>query len=86
MTNRARLPFLIRISTICDSYDNAIAEALNGTLHRPWRTRRQLEIMIIEWIEWYNRRLHSEIGNIPPAECETLWYLQRDLAETVGKY
>jgi len=43
-----------------------MAEALNGTfkaelvtLHRPWRTRRQLELAILEWINWYNhRRLH----------------------------
>ena len=47
------------IGTIGDSYDNAMAEALNGTfkaelvkLHGPWRTRRQLEIAIIEWIDW----------------------------------
>lgn len=82
------------IGTIGDSYDNAMVEALNGTfkaelvkLHGPWRTRHQLEIAIIEWIDWYNhRRLHSEIGNIPPAECETLWYHQHDLAETAGKH
>lgn len=82
------------IGTIGDPYDNAMAEALNGTfkaelvkLHGPWRTRHQLEIAIIEWIDWYNhRRLHSEIGNIPPAECETLWYHQHDLAETAGKH
>ena len=80
------------IGTIGDSYDNAMAEALNGTfkaelikLHGPWRTRRQLEIAIIEWIDWYNhRRLHSEIGDIPPAEHETHWYRQHDLAPVAG--
>jgi len=53
-----------------DSYDNAMAEALNGSykhelvkLHGPWRTRAALEFRSIEWIEWYNhRRLHREIG------------------------
>ena len=47
------------VGTVGDSYDNAMAEALNGTfkaeliaLHGPWRTRRQLEIAIVEWIDW----------------------------------
>jgi transposase InsO family protein len=65
-----------------DSYDNAMAESLNGTfkaelikLHGPWRTRDATEIAIIEWIDWYNAvRLHSEIGDIPPAEHEANWY------------
>jgi putative transposase len=65
-----------------DSYDNAMAESLNGTfkaelikLHRPWRTRDATEIAIIEWIDWYNTvRLHGEIGDIPPAEHEADWY------------
>lgn len=61
---------------------HAVAEALNGTfkselvkLHGPWRTRSQLEIAIIEWIDWYNGlRLHREIGDIPPAEHKAHWY------------
>ena len=80
------------IGTVGDSYDNAMAEALNGTfkaelvtLHGPWRSRRQLEIAIIEWIDWYNhRRLHSEIGDTPPAEHEQNWYRQQDLAHAAG--
>jgi len=72
------------IGSVGDSYDNAMAEALNGTfkaelvkLHGPWRTRRQLEIAIIEWIDWYNgARLHGEIGDVPPADHEIDWYLQ----------
>ena len=80
------------VGTVGDSYDNAMAEALNGTfkaelvtLHGPWRTRRDLELAVVEWIDWYNhRRLHSEIGDVPPAEHETLWYLQQDLAVQAG--
>ena len=80
------------VGTVGDSYDNAMAEALNGTfkaefvtLHDPWRTRRDLEIAIVEWIDWYNhRRLHSELGDVPPAEHETAWYLQQDLALHAG--
>ena len=74
-----------------DSYDNAMAESLNGTfkaelikLHGPWRTRDATEIAIIEWIDWYNAvRLHSEIGDIPPAEHEANWYLQKPAATAV---
>jgi transposase InsO family protein len=70
------------IGSVGDSYDNAMAEALNGTfkaelvkLHGPWRTRAQLETAIINWIYWYNEtRLHGEIGDIPPAELEATWY------------
>ena len=41
---------------------------------RPWRTRSQLEIAIVEWVGWYNhRRLHSSLGDIPPAEFEDLY-------------
>jgi putative transposase len=70
------------IGSVGDSYDNAMAESLNGTfkaelvhLHGPWRTRVELETAIINWIYWYNEtRLHGEIGDIPPAEYEHLWY------------
>lgn len=80
------------VGSVGDSYDNAMAESLNGTfkaeligLHGPWRSRRDLEIAIIEWIDWYNhRRLHTEIGDIPPAEHEQIWYRQQDLALAAG--
>ena len=70
------------IGTVGDSYDNAMAEALNGSfkaelieLQGPWRTRRELEIAIVKWIDWYNhRRLHSAIGDVPPAEHENAWH------------
>jgi putative transposase len=71
------------IGSVGDSYDNAMAEALNGSfkaefvyLHGPWRTRGQFERSAIDWIDWYNtRRLHSAIGDIPPVEHEADWYL-----------
>ena len=73
------------IGTVGDSYDNAMAEALNGTfkaelvaIQGPWRTKAQLEWAIIEWISWYNHsRLHSEIGDLPPAEYAADWYRQQ---------
>lgn len=72
------------IGTVGDSYDNAMAEALNGTYKAelirrqgPWRTRTAAEFATIEWIDWYNTaRLHTEIGDIPPLEHEAQW--QRD--------
>jgi putative transposase len=72
------------IGTVGDSYDNAMAEALNGTYKAelirprgPWRTRAQAEFATIEWIDWYNTaRLHGEIGHVPPAEHEALWHTQ----------
>lgn len=78
------------IGTVGDSYDNAMAEALNGTfkaelvsLHGPWRTRAELERAIIDWIYWYNEtRLHGEIGDCPPAEYEHLWYTYNQPALT----
>lgn len=67
-----------------DSYDNALAESTIGQIkaeliHRrgPWHTTDQLEFAIFEYIEWWNhRRLHGEIGMIPPAEQEVTYYAQ----------
>ena len=63
-----------------DSYDNAMAEALNSLFKAelirnkgPWHRIDDLEIAVAEYIDWYNhRRLHGEIGLIPPVEYETL--------------
>ncbi|MGW3738237.1 integrase core domain-containing protein [Streptomyces sp. NPDC005148] len=43
---------------------------------RPWKTLSQVELATAEWIDWYcHRRLHGEIGHIPPGEYETNYYL-----------
>ncbi|MBG6226793.1 putative transposase [Arthrobacter sp. CAN_A2] len=65
-----------------DSYDNAMAEALNSLFKAelirnlgPWKGIDDLEIAVAEYIDWYNhRRLHGEIGHIPPVEAETNFY------------
>jgi len=70
------------IGSVGDSYDNSMAESLNGIYKTelvkpagPWRTFDQLEYATFEWVEWYNtRRLHEQIGMIPPAEKETTYY------------
>jgi len=68
-----------------DSYDNALAETLNGlykteVIHRrgPWRTRDAVEYATLEWVDWFNNRRRLEpIGNIPPAEFEAAYYRQQ---------
>ncbi|SPF78108.1 hypothetical protein PRI8871_00699 [Pseudoprimorskyibacter insulae] len=65
-----------------DSYDNALAETINGlfkaeVIHRPgpWRSFEAVEYATLGWVDWFNnRRLLEHIGNIPPAEAETDFY------------
>jgi putative transposase len=65
-----------------DSYDNALAESQIGLYkteligpRRPWRNPEEVEIETLEWVDWFNnRRLHSEIGYVPPAEFEAAYY------------
>jgi putative transposase len=67
-----------------DSYDNALAETINGlykteVIHKrgPWRTVDDVEYATLEWVDWFNhRRLLEPIGNIPPAELELAYYRQ----------
>jgi putative transposase len=67
-----------------DSYDNALAETINGLykaelIHRraPWKTKESLEIGTLEWVSWFNHhRLLAPIGYIPPAEAEDNYYRQ----------
>ena len=70
-----------------DSYDNALAETINGLykaelIHRraPWRSREAVEIATLEWVTWFNHhRLLEPIGYITPAEAEANYY--RNLAD-----
>jgi len=65
-----------------DSYDNALAESINGLFKTeviwrrgPWRSAEAVELATLEWVDWFNnRRLLSPIGNIPPAEAEEKYY------------
>mgnify|MGYP001806756377 CR=1 FL=1 len=71
------------VGSVGDSYDNAMAETVNGlfkaeVIHRggPWRTCEQVELATLKWVDWFNtRRLLEPIGNIPPAEAEANYYL-----------
>ena len=67
-----------------DSYDNALAETINGLyktelIHRraPWKTVESLELATLAWVTWFNhQRLLKPLGHIPPAEAENLYYQQ----------
>lgn len=70
-----------------DSFDNALAETVNGLYKTelirrrgPWRTLDQVELATAGWVQWWNeRRLHGACGDIPPAEYEAAYH--RALAE-----
>ena len=70
------------VGSVGDSYDNALAETINGlykaeVIHKrgPWRSFEAVEFATLEWVDWFNkRRLLEPIGNIPPAEAEAKYY------------
>ena len=74
------------VGSVGDSYDNALAETINGlykaeVIHRrgPWRSFEAVEYATLEWVDWFNhRRLLEPIGNIPPAEAEERYYATLD--------
>jgi len=67
-----------------DSYDNALAETINGLykaelIHRrgPWKSVESVELATLEWVSWFNhQRLMEPLGYIPPAEAEANYYRQ----------
>ena len=77
------------IGSIGDSFDNAMAETMNGLYKTelirrqgPWRNVEHVELATLAWVEWFNnQRLHGELGDIPPAEFEANYYA-RSRAET----
>lgn len=74
------------VGSVGDSYDNALAETINGLykaelIHRrgPWRSFEAVEFATLTWVDWFNnRRLLEPIGNIPPAEAEERYYTMLD--------
>jgi putative transposase len=74
------------VGSVGDSYDNALAETINGlykaeVIHRrgPWRNFEAVEFATLEWVDWFNnRRLLEPIGNIPPAEAEARYHAMLD--------
>jgi transposase InsO family protein len=84
------------IGTVGDSYDNALAETVNGYYKTelvrgparsgPWKTVEDLELATLGWVHWHNtRRLHGYLGDVPPAEFEQAFYAdQTDHDQLVG--
>lgn len=71
------------VGSVGDSYDNALAETINGlykaeVIHKQsWKNREAVELATLTWVDWFNhRRLLEPIGNIPPAEAEAVYYRQ----------
>jgi putative transposase len=75
-----------------DSYDNALAETINGLyktelIHKrgPWKTTESVELATLQWVHWYNHtRLLEPIGKIPPVEAEANYYRQLVEQSTVA--
>ncbi|MGB5016605.1 MAG: integrase core domain-containing protein, partial [Candidatus Nanopelagicales bacterium] len=82
------------IGSVGDAYDNALAESTiglftteavskNNPFHAgPFKTIAHVEYATMGWVDWYNnRRLHSTLGNIPPAEFETNYYATKEASQ-----
>lgn len=75
-----------------DSFDNALAETINGLYKTeviwrrgPWKNVDDVEYATMEWVDWFNnRRLLEPIGDIPPAEYETLYWMGNDGTDRVA--
>ena len=69
-----------------DSFDNALAEAVNGLYKAeligprgPWRTAGQVELATLAWVGWWNQhRLHGALDHIPPTEHEAIYYREHN--------
>jgi transposase InsO family protein len=74
------------VGSVGDSYDNALAETINGLYKTevigrrgPWRSLEAVEFATLEWVDWFNnRRIFEPIGNMPPAEAEARYYQSLD--------
>jgi putative transposase len=80
------------VGSVGDSYDNALAESVislfkTEVIRRcgPWRSIDEVEIAVLEWVDWYNnRRLLGPIGYVPPAEYETAYYQRQETPAAVA--
>jgi transposase InsO family protein len=78
------------VGSIGDSYDNALAETVNGLFkteiiypNGPWRNLEEVEFATLEWVDWFNnRRLLGPIGDIPPVEFEQMYYERSEVPAT----
>jgi transposase InsO family protein len=80
------------VGSVGDSYDNALAETINGLYKAeviwrkgPWRSFEAVEFATLEWVDWFNnRRLLEPIGNVPPAEAEAAYYASLEVPAQIA--
>jgi putative transposase len=80
----AELGAIPSIGSVGDSFDNALAETVNGLYKTeliygpeqgPWRSVEVVELATLQWVHWYNHtRLHGYLGDTPPAEFEDVYH------------
>ena len=88
----AEIGALPSIGSVGDSFDNALAETVNGLYKTelirrrgPWRNVDEVELATLEWVHWFNTsRLHSTLDDVPPAEFEAAYYRRLKTTEPVG--
>ena len=90
----AELGAVPSIGSVGDSYDNALAETVNGLYKAeliygpeqgPWRTVEAVELATLGWVAWYNtQRLHGYLDDLPPAEFEDAYHAHRTDQQLVG--
>ena len=88
----AKADVVASVGSVGDSYDNAMAEAFNSLFKAelvrnkgPWNGIDNLEIAVAEYIDWYNhRRLHGELGLVPPVEYEALHHAHQPAWQAAG--
>ena len=80
------------VGSVGDSYDNALAETINGLYkaeviwrQRSWQSVSAVEMATLRWVDWFNNhRLFGPIGHIPPAEAEANYYADREILVMVA--
>ncbi len=90
----AELGVVPSIGSVGDSYDNALAETVNGAYktelirgpsQRPWKTVEDIELATLGWVHWHNtERLHVYLGDVSPTEFEAAFYAA--LATTARRF
>ena len=84
------------IGTVGDSFDNALAETVNGYYkaeivrgpepHGPWKSIEELELATLGWVHWHNQeRLHGFAGDVPPAEFEEAFYAEQSQEDVLAE-
>ena len=90
----AELGAVASVGSVGDSYDNALAETviglyktelIRGPTGGPWRSIDDVELATLTWAHWHNtQRLHSHLGDIPPAEFEAAYAAHQTDPTPVG--